>query len=64
MDVSSVAGVKIGSAFIGSCTNGRFEDMEAAAHILKGRKVAPGVVLKIVPTTDHIWQQCLDESLV
>ena len=49
VDVASVAGTKIGSAFIGSCTNGRFEDMEAAAEILKGRKVAPGVVLKIVP---------------
>jgi len=56
--------VKIDSAFVGSCTNGRMEDMEAVARILKGRKVAPGVVLKIVPSTDEIWQQCLDEGLI
>lgn len=61
---TSVAGTKIGSAFIGSCTNGRFEDMQAAAEILKGRTVAPGVVLKIVPATDGIWRRCLDEGLI
>jgi 3-isopropylmalate/(R)-2-methylmalate dehydratase large subunit len=55
---------KIDSAFIGSCTNGRMEDMRVAATILKGRKVAPGVVLKIVPSTDHMWQQCLEEGLI
>ena len=54
----------IDSAFIGSCTNGRMEDMRAAADILRGRKVAPGVVLKIVPATDAIWKQCLDEGLI
>lgn len=64
VDVSSVAGTKIGSAFIGSCTNGRFEDMQAAAAILEGKKVAPGVVLKIVPSTDTVWQKSLSEGLV
>jgi 3-isopropylmalate dehydratase small subunit len=38
--------------------------MVATAKILKGKKVAPGVVLKIVPTTDKIWRQCLDEGLI
>ncbi len=57
-------GTKIGSAFIGSCTNGRFEDMLAAAEVLKDRKVAPGVVLKIVPSTDEVWKRCLDEGLM
>jgi 3-isopropylmalate dehydratase small subunit len=55
----SVVGQKIDSAFIGSCTNGRMEDMQAAANILKERKVAPGVVLKIVPSTDRVWNACL-----
>jgi 3-isopropylmalate/(R)-2-methylmalate dehydratase large subunit len=55
---------RIDSAFIGSCTNGRIEDMRATADILRGRKVAPGVVLKIVPATDTIWKQCLDEGLI
>jgi 3-isopropylmalate/(R)-2-methylmalate dehydratase large subunit len=64
VDVQSVAGTKIGSAFIGSCTNGRFEDLEAAAEVLRGRKVAPGVVLKIVPSTDRVWRQCLEAGLI
>ncbi len=56
--------VKIDSAFVGSCTNGRLEDMRAVAEVLKGRKVAPGVVLKIVPSTDEVWRQCLDEGIL
>ncbi|HZK09123.1 MAG TPA: aconitase/3-isopropylmalate dehydratase large subunit family protein [Bacteroidales bacterium] len=60
IDIEEVKKVKIDSAFIGSCTNGRIEDMAAAAKILEGRHVAPGVVLKIVPSTDHVWQQSLE----
>ncbi len=62
--VESVKNTKIDSAFLGSCTNGRMEDLREAASILKGRKVAPGVVLKIVPTTDAIWREALDEGLI
>lgn len=62
--VSQVRKTKIDSAFIGSCTNGRIQDMREAATVLKGRKVAPGVVLKIVPATDQIWNQCLEEGLI
>jgi len=62
--VDEVRGRKIDSAFIGSCTNGRYEDMVDAARILEGRRVAPGVVLKIVPSTDRIWQRCLNDGLV
>ena len=57
-------GKKIDSAFIGSCTNGRMTDMMKAAAILKGKKVAPGVVLKIVPATDEIWKECLHTGLI
>ncbi|HUW06221.1 MAG TPA: aconitase/3-isopropylmalate dehydratase large subunit family protein [Williamwhitmania sp.] len=64
VDVNTVKKSKIDSAFIGSCTNGRMEDMRAAAQVLSGRKVAPGVVLKIVPSTDAVWQQCLEEGLI
>ena len=63
VDINTEKRVKIDSAFVGSCTNGRMEDMRTVARILKGRKVAPGVVLKIVPATDKIWRQCLDEGL-
>ena len=64
IDINEVRETKIDSAFIGSCTNGRMEDMREAGKILKSRKVAPGVVLKIVPATDEIWNQCLDEGLI
>lgn len=64
VDIHETQKVKIDSAFIGSCTNGRMEDMRAAAKVLKGRKVAPGVVLKIVPSTDQVWRQCLDEGIM
>ena len=56
--------VWIDSAFIGSCTNGRMEDLRAAAGILKGRRIADGIVLKIVPATDRIWSHCMKEGLI
>ena len=62
--VENVRNKKIDSGFIGSCTNGRIEDLRIAASVLKGRKVAPGVVLKIVPSTNDIWNQALDEGLI
>jgi 3-isopropylmalate/(R)-2-methylmalate dehydratase large subunit len=62
--LSEMTGTRIHSAFIGSCTDGRYEDLKAAAAILKGRKVAPGVVLKIVPSTDKVWRRCLDEGII
>ncbi len=64
VDINIIKGKKIDSAFIGSCTNGRIEDMRKAAEVLKGRKVAPGVVLKIVPATDEVWNRCLSEGLI
>jgi len=64
VSVKDVMGTKVDSGFIGSCTNGRLEDMRAVARFLKGRKIAPGRVLKIVPATDKIWKQCLEEGLI
>jgi 3-isopropylmalate dehydratase small subunit len=63
VSLESVRGRKIDSVFIGSCTNGRYEDLEEAAKILRGRKVAPGVVLKIVPSTDAMWRRAMKEGL-
>jgi 3-isopropylmalate/(R)-2-methylmalate dehydratase large subunit len=54
----------IDQAVIGSCTNGRIEDMRAAAAVLKGRKVSPGVRLIIIPATQAVWQQCVREGLM
>ncbi|MCK5145339.1 3-isopropylmalate dehydratase large subunit [bacterium] len=59
-----VAGIKIDSAFIGSCTNGRYEDMKAAAEVLEGNTIAPGVVLKIVPATRQVWERCLEDGII
>jgi 3-isopropylmalate/(R)-2-methylmalate dehydratase large subunit len=50
-------GKPVNVVFIGSCTNGRLQDLQAAAQILKGRKVAPGVHLLIVPGSQQIKQQ-------
>ena len=64
IEVEAVKKIKIDSAFIGSCTNGRMEDLEQTAKILNGRKVAPGVVLKIVPSTNEIWQEALEKGYI
>ena len=62
--ITKTGKTKIDSAFLGSCTNGRIEDMRIAAKVLKGRKVAPGVVFKIVPSTNSVWDQCLEEGII
>lgn len=61
--INEVMGKKVDSVFIGSCTNGRIEDMSDVAEILKGKKVAEGVVLKIVPSTDEIWKKAMEDGL-
>ena len=55
--------VRIDQVVIGSCTNGRMEDMRAAAEILKDRKVADGVRCIIIPATQEIWRQSMREGL-
>ena len=56
--------IPIDQAVIGSCTNGRIEDMRAAAKILKGRKVHENVRLIVIPATQEIWRQCVHEGLM
>lgn len=55
--------VTIDQVVIGSCTNGRMEDMRAAAAILKGKKVADGVRVIVIPATQHIYLECIKEGL-
>ena len=55
--------VQIHQVVIGSCTNGRIEDMRAAAEVLKGKKVADGVRCIIIPATQEIWKQSMHEGL-
>ncbi len=56
--------IAIDQVVIGSCTNGRIDDMRAAAAVLKGRKVADYVRCIIFPATQAIWKQCVDEGLM
>ena len=51
--------IKIDQVVIGSCTNGRLEDMEAAYNILKGKTIAPGVRVIIIPATMNIYKECI-----
>jgi 3-isopropylmalate/(R)-2-methylmalate dehydratase large subunit len=61
--VSEVGGVPIHQVVIGSCTNGRLEDLRVAAEVLKGRRVAPGVRCLIIPATQAIYRQAMEEGL-
>ena len=62
--VDETSGLQIHQAVIGSCTNGRIEDMREAAAILKGRKVDPKVRCIILPATPSIWKACMAEGLM
>ena len=60
--VSEVKGLPIQQVVIGSCTNGRLEDMEAAYRILCGKHVAKGVRTIIIPATMHIYRECIQRG--
>lgn len=62
--IDDVGQVKIDQVVIGSCTNGRMEDMQAAAEILKGRTVADGVRCIVIPATQQIYLDCLRQGIL
>jgi 3-isopropylmalate/(R)-2-methylmalate dehydratase large subunit len=62
--VSAYEGKKFDHGFIGTCANGRMEDMRIAAQILKGHKVHPDVILNITPGSTLIYKQCLKEDII
>ena len=61
---AELADIKIDQVVIGSCTNGRMEDMETAYRILKGRQVARGVRCIIIPATMQIYRECVERGYV
>ena len=61
--ISQAGEVKIDQVVIGSCTNGRIEDLRIAAAVLKGRKAAPYVRLIVIPATPEIYRQAMKEGL-
>jgi 3-isopropylmalate/(R)-2-methylmalate dehydratase large subunit len=62
--LSEVAGTKVDSVFIGSCTNGRFEDFSAIAEVVKGQSIAPGMVASAVPATREVYGQMLESGVL
>lgn len=56
--------ITIDQSVIGSCTNGRIEDMRQAAAVLKGHKVNPSVRCIIIPATQQVYRQCIEEGLM
>lgn len=60
--VKELVGTKIDQVFIGSCTNGRLEDLQKAAAVLKGKKVAPFVKLIVTPASRKIYRQALADG--
>jgi len=62
--VTEVEGIKIDQAFIGSCTNGRIEDLRAAAKIMKGKTVPRMVRAIVIPASKEVYTQAMHEGLI
>ena len=62
--LSEFEGLEIDEAFIGACTNGRLEDLQIAANILKGRRASPNVRLLVTPASREVYRQALDTGLL
>lgn len=62
--VAEARDVRIDQAVIGSCTNGRIEDMRQAAEVLRGRKVHKDVRCLVIPATQLVYRQCVEEGLM
>ena len=62
--VSEKAGTKVDQVFLGSCTNGRLEDLAVAAEILKGKKIAPGLKLIVTPASRSIYREAIKAGYI
>ncbi|MEN8258298.1 MAG: 3-isopropylmalate dehydratase large subunit [Thermodesulfobacteriota bacterium] len=63
-DVTELEGTPVDQVYIGSCTNGRIEDLREAAQVLKGRKVAPGVRGILAPATPLVYTTAMNEGII
>ena len=63
-NVRDFAGTKVDQVYIGSCTNGRLEDLRVAAEVLKGKRIAPGVRAIVSPATPKIFRDALAEGII
>lgn len=62
--LSAVAGTLVQQAFLGTCTNGRLEDLAAAAAIIRGRRVAPGVRFLVIPASSEVLKAALERGYI
>ena len=62
--LSEIAGMHIDQAFLGTCTNGRLDDLAAAAEVLKGRKVAAGTRMIVIPASSQVYKEALKAGYV
>jgi 3-isopropylmalate/(R)-2-methylmalate dehydratase large subunit len=62
--VRQVAGRRVDSVFLGSCTNGRYEDFAAVAEVVRGQRVAPWVMASVVPATREVFEQLLRSGVL
>ena len=62
--VSELVGMPFQMAFLGSCTNGRIEDLRQAADILRGRHIAAGVRLMVIPASKTVFEQAIEEGIM
>ncbi len=62
--LSAVAGTRVQQAFLGTCTNGRLEDLAAAAAIIRGRRVAPGVRFLVIPASSEVLKAALERGYI
>ncbi|MBF0450059.1 MAG: 3-isopropylmalate dehydratase large subunit [Candidatus Magnetomorum sp.] len=62
--LSEIEGLKIDQAFLGSCTNGRIEDLREGAQLLKGKTVAPHMRFLVTPASVNVYKQALEENLI
>ncbi|MDZ7664205.1 MAG: aconitase family protein [Desulfotignum sp.] len=62
--VSDMAGTRVDQVYIGSCTNGRIEDLRAAARVVAGKKIADSVRAIVSPATPDVFSRALEQGLV
>jgi methanogen homoaconitase large subunit len=61
-DVTELRGLKVDQVFIGTCTNGRIEDLHAAAEVLRGQRVNPGTRLLVIPASSQVMEQAMEDG--
>ena len=63
-DIDKAEGIEINQVFLGTCTNGRVEDLEIAAKILKGKKVHPDIRMLVFPASWEVWREADEKGIL